>query len=45
MDHIYVQKARFACPHCGKRIRLADVVEIDEDEEDLHDEDEDDDGD
>ncbi len=27
---IFVAKARFACPHCGKRLNLNEVVEVDE---------------
>lgn len=44
MEHIYVQKARFACPHCGRHLDLSDVVQIehdDDDEEDQEEEDED----
>lgn len=43
MEQIFVQKARFTCPHCGEHIKLSEVVELEE--EDEEDEEEEDDGD
>lgn len=41
MENVFVQRARFTCPHCGAHIKLSEVVELEEEEEEDEEEDED----